>query len=176
MTKRRQTPAIAGCHQAPRPVAVLRESGAECIGTPGLRRRGRENPSCRDGPQLSSLWYRPGGFCHPQAVREPERCRATKAFAAPAARRGPAEAWNLTRKLRTLSSFQMRPTQGRPPQKNTIREDAMHCKLTWHKVLHKSCRDPEIVLQIPNGSQSLGELGALEWRVKVRSHCRGLLS
>ncbi len=52
----------------------------------------------------------------------------------------------------------------------------MHCKLTWHKVLHKSCRDPEIVLQIPNGSQSLGELGALEWRVKVRSHCLGPLS
>src|SRR5260370_507760 len=38
-------------------------------------------------------------------------CRATKAFAAPAARKNQAEAWNRVRKLRTLSSLKVRPAR-----------------------------------------------------------------
>src|SRR5258708_12938819 len=109
MTKRRQTPAIAGYPRTPRPVAALRECGAEYSETLGLRRRGRENPSCRDGPRLSSLWYRPDGSCRRQAVREPWHCRATKAFAAPAARNNHAEARNPVLTFRPLSSLNQLP-------------------------------------------------------------------
>src|ERR1700674_377274 len=183
MTKCRQTPAIAEYPRAPRPVAVLRESAAECSGTPGLQRRGRAGPSCRDGAQLSSPWYSLVGFCHPQAVPEPWRCHGTKALAATAARRDPVEA--STRQLKIFSSFQVSlpnaPDARRLPQKNTIGEDAMHPKLISHKLCTNRAEIREKVQQILRlqfaTSNLSRELGALEWRVKSAvSHCRGLLS
>src|ERR1700686_4563455 len=146
MTKCRQTPAIAEYPRAPRPVAVLRESAAAYSGTPCLRRRGRESPSCRDDPRSSSPWYRPGGSCRPQAVRGPWRCRATKAFAATAARTGPVEAWNLTRKLKTLSSFQVslpNATDARKAAAKEYHRRGRHApQIDKPQTLHKSCRDP----------------------------------
>src|SRR5258708_3135379 len=192
MTKRRQTRAIAGCPQAPRPVAVLRESGTECIGTPCLRRRGRAGPSCRDGPQLSSPWCRPGGSCRPQAVREPWRCRATKAFAVPAARRDQAEAWNLTRKLKMVSSFQMSlpdEPNARARARKAYHSDgrAIHPKIEKQtylpskdaQSLHKSCRDPgegranlevaicNLKLVIPTPSGAEGEGSAARRKMQI---------
>src|SRR5258708_14127216 len=150
MTKRRQTPAIAGYPRTPRPVAALRECGAEYSETLGLRRRGRENPSCRDGPRLSSLWYRPDGSCRRQAVREPWHCRATKAFAAPAARKNQAGAWNRVRKLRTLSSLKVRPARplaakeyhrmARLAPRKCRKAEGMRSETAQR--LHHACRDP----------------------------------
>src|SRR5260370_36682110 len=171
MTKRRQSPAIAGYPQAPRPVAVLRESDAECSGTLCLRRRGRAGPSCRDGPQSSSPWYRPGGSCRRQAIREPWRCHATKAFAAPAARRGQVEAWNLIRKLKMLSSFQMslpNTPKARACPKSIpfgwARNTPQIEKQTYppHK-MHQVCTNRAEIREKMTKSE---ELGAPEWREK----------